>query len=79
MSPENPDGESPMRCSTTIPLAGHPKFYARDGIPKVENNPDGQTTPTPKPKQMDFKAGGELGLRKFVEHLGHTFVPLLQL
>ena len=66
------------------PVSGHPESYARDGIPKVEHYPGGQTTPSPK--QIDFKPGellgsvsGELGLRKFVEHLGHTFVPLLQL
>ena len=58
------------------PVSGHPKFYARDGIPKVEHYPGGQTTPAPK--QLG-SVSGELGLRKFVEHLGHTFVPLLQL
>ena len=61
------------------PVSGHPRSYARDGIPKVERYPGGQTTPTAK--QIDFKPGellgsvsGELGLRKFLEHLGHTFV-----
>ena len=61
------------------PVSGHPKSYARDGISKVERYPGGQTTPTPK--QIDFKPGellgsvsGELGLRKFLERLGHTFV-----
>jgi formate dehydrogenase len=61
------------------PVSGHPKSYARDGIPKVERYPGGQATPTPK--QIDFKPGellgsvsGELGLRKFLERLGHTFV-----
>ena len=61
------------------PVSGHPEFYARDGIPEVERYPGGQTTPTAK--QIDFKPGellgsvsGELGLRKFLEHLGHTFV-----
>src|SRR6266511_3793786 len=61
------------------PFSGHPESYARDGIPKVEHYPGGQTTPTPK--QIDFKPGellgsvsGELGLRKFLEALGHTFV-----
>jgi formate dehydrogenase len=61
------------------PVSGHPKSYARDGIPKVERYPGGQTTPTPK--QIDFEPGellgsvsGELGLRKFLERLGHTFV-----
>ena len=61
------------------PISGHPKSYARDAIPKVERYPGGQTTPTPK--QIEFKPGellgsvsGELGLRKFLERLGHTFV-----
>src|SRR5258708_9086928 len=61
------------------PVDGYPKSYARDGIPKIENYPGGQTAPTPK--QIDFKPGellgsvsGGLGLRKFLEGLGHTFV-----
>jgi formate dehydrogenase len=61
------------------PVSGHPKSYARNDIPKVERYPGGQTTPTPK--QIDFKPGellgsvsGELGLREFLEGLGHTFV-----
>ena len=61
------------------PVSGHPESYARDSIPKVERYPGGQTTPTPR--QIDFKPGellgsvsGELGLRKFLERLGHTFV-----
>ena len=61
------------------PVSGHPKSYARDSIPKVDRYPGGQATP--KPKQIDFKPGellgsvsGELGLRKFLERLGHTFV-----
>ena len=61
------------------PVSGHPESYARDGIPKIEHYPGGQTTPSPK--QIDFKPGellgsvsGELGLRKFLERLGHTFI-----
>ena len=61
------------------PLDGHPKSYARDVIPKIQRYPGGQTAPTPK--QVDFNPGellgsvsGELGLRKFLEGLGHTFV-----
>src|SRR5882762_8132313 len=61
------------------PVDGYPKSYARDGIPKIERYPGGQTAPTPK--QIDFKPGellgsvsGGLGLRKFLESLGHTFV-----
>jgi formate dehydrogenase len=61
------------------PIKGLPKTYARDGIPKIERYPGGQTAPTPK--SIDFKPGellgcvsGGLGLRKFLESQGHTFV-----
>ncbi|HEY7461659.1 MAG TPA: NAD-dependent formate dehydrogenase [Gemmatimonadota bacterium] len=61
------------------PVDGYPKSYARDDIPKLERYPDGQTMPSPK--KIDFKPGqllgsvsGELGLRKFLEGLGHKLV-----
>jgi len=61
------------------PVDGHPKSYARDSIPKLDRYPDGQTLP--KPKAIDFHPGellgtvsGELGLRKFLEKQGHTFI-----
>jgi formate dehydrogenase len=61
------------------PVDGYPKTYARDDIPKLERYPDGQTLPTPK--KIDFKPGqllgsvsGDLGLRKFLEGLGHKLV-----
>src|SRR5271154_2650378 len=61
------------------PVDGYPKSYARDGLPKIERYPGGQTLPTPE--AIDFKPGtllgsvsGELGLRKFLESHGHTFV-----
>jgi formate dehydrogenase len=61
------------------PVDGYPPKYARDTIPKIERYPDGQTTPTPS--TIDFTPGGllgcvsgELGLRKFLESEGHTFV-----
>ena len=61
------------------PIDGYPKSYARDGLPKLEKYPDGQTLPTPK--ATDFQPGallgsvsGELGLRKFLEAGGHTLV-----
>jgi formate dehydrogenase len=61
------------------PIKGLPKSYARDDIPKIERYPGGQTAPTPK--SIDFKPGellgcvsGGLGLRKFLESQGHTFV-----
>ncbi len=61
------------------PVTGYPQSYARDAVPKVEHYPGGQRTPTPK--AIDFTPGtllgsvsGGLGLRKFLEDLGHTFV-----
>jgi formate dehydrogenase len=61
------------------PITGYPKSYARNDIPKIDHYPGGQTAPTPK--KIDFKPGellgsvsGELGLRKYLESLGHTFV-----
>src|SRR6202034_3314074 len=61
------------------PKDGHPSSYAREGIPKLERYPDGQTTPTPE--AIDFTPGellgdvtGELGLRKFLEERGHTLI-----
>src|SRR5688572_32508014 len=61
------------------PVTGYPKTYARDDIPRIERYPGGQTTPTPK--SIDFKPGqllgsvsGELGLRKFLESQGHTYI-----
>jgi formate dehydrogenase len=61
------------------PIDGYPQSYAREGLPKLDSYPDGQKLPTPK--QIDFKPGkllgcvsGELGLRKYLEGLGHTFV-----
>jgi hypothetical protein len=30
------------------PVSGYPKSYPRDGLPKIEKYPDGQTLPTPK-------------------------------
>jgi formate dehydrogenase len=61
------------------PVDGLPKSYARDGLPKIDHYPGGQTLPTPK--AIDFQPGsmlgsvsGELGLRKFLESQGHTLV-----
>jgi formate dehydrogenase len=61
------------------PVDGYPKSYARDSIPKIESYPGGQTAPTPK--VIDFTPGvllgsvsGGLGLRHYLEGLGHTFV-----
>ncbi len=61
------------------PVEGFPPSYARADIPKISSYPDGQSTPTPE--KIDFNPGellgcisGELGLRKFLEERGHTFV-----
>ncbi|MBP6345263.1 NAD-dependent formate dehydrogenase [Neisseriaceae bacterium CLB008] len=61
------------------PISGYPTRYARDGLPKLERYPDGQTLPTPK--AIDFTPGtllgsvsGALGLRDYLEGLGHEFI-----
>jgi formate dehydrogenase len=61
------------------PVDGYPTSYPRDGIPGLATYPDGQTLPTPH--DIDFVPGallgsvsGELGLRKYLEEAGHTFV-----
>ena len=61
------------------PVGGYPTSYAIGDIPKIAGYPGGQTVPSPK--RIDFKPGqllgsvsGELGLRKFLEALGHKLV-----
>jgi len=61
------------------PVGGYPKSYARDTLPALSDYPGGQTLPTPQ--GIDFTPGhllgsvsGELGLRPFLERLGHTLV-----
>jgi formate dehydrogenase len=61
------------------PVDGYPATYQRDSIPTLATYPDGQTLPTPH--DIDFVPGallgsvsGELGLRRFLEDAGHTFV-----
>jgi formate dehydrogenase len=61
------------------PVDGYPTGYARDGLPNLASYPDGQTLPTPS--DIDFTPGellgsvsGELGLRGFLEGLGHELV-----
>ncbi len=61
------------------PITGYPKTLIRDGIPELKKYPDGQTLPTPEkidftPGQLLGSVSGELGLRKFLEGLGHTLV-----
>jgi len=61
------------------PVDGYPRSYARDGLPKLDRYPGGQTLPTPK--AIDFVPGsllgsvsGELGLRTYLERNGHQLV-----
>ena len=61
------------------PVSGYPTTYARDGLPKLQRYPDGQTMPTPS--AIDFTPGallgsvsGELGLRAYLEGLGHELI-----
>lgn len=61
------------------PVTGYPKSYPRDGLPRLERYPDGQTVPSPE--RIDFQPGtllgsvsGELGLRGFLEGAGHRLV-----
>jgi len=61
------------------PVDGFPPAYARDGLPTLGRYPNGQLLPTPS--AVDFTPGellgsvsGELGLRGFLEDLGHELV-----
>ncbi|MFD9698794.1 NAD-dependent formate dehydrogenase [Lentzea sp. NPDC059081] len=61
------------------PVSGYPHSYARDDLPALSGYPGGQTLPTPS--AVDFTPGhllgsvsGELGLRPFLEGLGHELV-----
>src|SRR5687767_7411999 len=61
------------------PVTGYPKKLIRDGIPELTAYPDGQTMPTPSaidftPGQLLGSVSGELGLRKYLEGLGHELV-----
>src|SRR5262245_19794687 len=61
------------------PVGGYPPMYARDDIPTVAHYDIGQSVPTPE--GVDFVPGhllgcisGELGLRKYLEGLGHRLI-----
>ncbi|MEW2082462.1 NAD-dependent formate dehydrogenase [Streptomyces sp. NPDC005283] len=61
------------------PVGGYPPAYARDEIPVITGYPGGQTAPTPEsvdftPGQLLGSVSGELGLRRFLEDRGHTYV-----
>ena len=57
-----------------LPATGGARFATH-----ITGYPDGQTLPTPKhvdftPGQLLGSVSGELGLRKFLEDAGHTYV-----
>lgn len=61
------------------PVTGYPKTMIRDSIPEITGYPNGQTIPSPSaidftPGQLLGSVSGELGLRKFLEGLGHQLV-----
>jgi formate dehydrogenase len=61
------------------PVSGYPPSYARDDVPLIESYAGGQTVPSPEaidfiPGQLLGSVSGELGLRNYLEGLGHTFV-----
>ncbi len=62
------------------PEEAYPPHYARDDIPVISGYANGQTAPTPK-APLGFKPGelvgsvsGELGLRPYLESLGHELI-----
>jgi formate dehydrogenase len=61
------------------PKNGYPPPVVRDSLPEIAGYPGGQTLPSPQnidftPGQLLGSVSGELGLRKFLEDAGHTFV-----
>lgn len=61
------------------PEAGYPPRYARDTIPHIPGYANGQTAPTPDglgftPGELVGCVSGELGLRPYLESLGHVLV-----
>jgi formate dehydrogenase len=61
------------------PVEGYPSSYSRETIPSITQYPDGQSTPNPKnPLGEQVKlygsVSGELGLREYLEGLGHEYV-----
>ncbi|HVA04941.1 MAG TPA: NAD-dependent formate dehydrogenase [Acidimicrobiales bacterium] len=61
------------------PIDGQPTLYPRDDVPVLDGYPGGQSLPTPQaldftPGQLLGSVSGELGLRAFLERLGHSLV-----
>ncbi|WP_343614749.1 NAD-dependent formate dehydrogenase [Novosphingobium sp.] len=62
------------------PETSYPPRYARDDIPVISGYANGQTAPTPKgalgfnPGDLIGCVSGELGLRSYLEGLGHELI-----
>jgi len=61
------------------PETGYPPRYARDAIPVISGYANGHTALTPKalgfkPGELVGSVSGELGLRSYLEKLGHQLV-----
>ncbi len=61
------------------PQTGYPPSYARDSIPSITRYANGQTAPAPhdlgfKPGELVGCVSGELGLRAYLEGLGHELI-----
>jgi len=62
------------------PAGGYPPKYARDDIPGITGYANGQTAPTPngplgfRPGDLVGCVSGELGLRAYLESLGHELI-----
>ncbi|KTC73787.1 NAD+-dependent formate dehydrogenase [Legionella birminghamensis] len=61
------------------PVTGYPKSYPREEIPTITHYPNGQTVPNPQgidftPGELLGSVSGELGLRPFLEKMGHQLV-----
>lgn len=61
------------------PQAGYPPHYIRDDIPTITRYPNGQSVASPagplgfEPGELVGCVSGELGLRTYLESLGHEF------
>lgn len=62
------------------PETGYPPVYPRDDIPVIARYANGQTAPSPKgplgfrPGELVGCVSGELGLRPYLEKLGHELI-----
>lgn len=61
------------------PETGYPPQYARDSIPTIRSYANEQTAPAPtglgfKPGELVGAVSGELGLRSYLERLGHELI-----